>query len=103
MNTYRTSLGERIRKSVIDRRIREAKRISIERQLDRYGYNFCEKCGGQGRLDCSHIKSVDQCQKDGESEKAYDPDNIQILCRKCHQAYDRNGIMNPKIENPGSE
>ena len=90
MNHYKTSSGERIPKSTIDKRIREAKKEKIQQQLDEYGYNFCEKCGISSgvRLDCAHVESVDICQKNGRCEKAYDVSNIKILCRKHHQEYD---------------
>ncbi|MCY4064259.1 MAG: HNH endonuclease signature motif containing protein [Chloroflexi bacterium] len=38
----------------------------------------CVQCGGAGRLEVDHITPL----SDGGA--AYDPDNLQSLCRKCH-------------------
>ncbi len=100
---YHTSDGERISKTEIDHRVREVKRQKLEEQLNDYGYNFCVECVKKTinylpdsmnfrTLDCSHIKSVDECQKTGHSELAWDKDNIRILCRFHHQEYDKNNL-----------
>ncbi len=90
MNSYRLSTGDRISKSVIDARIRKSKAIVLDNQLKEYGFNFCEKCQRSTgvRLDCAHIVSVKTCQEIGYSEKAYKINNIEILCRECHQKQD---------------
>lgn len=94
MGTYSTSTGERLTKSVIDRRIREAKAKLIDQQLLEYGYNFCVDCLASSgvRLDCSHEISVDECQKSGRAELAYDVNNMKIRCRTCHQKKDKNRV-----------
>lgn len=91
MNTYKTSSGERISKSIIDARVRKAKKQKIDNQFEECGYNFCEDCGRSSGvyLDCSHDSSVDQCQKQGKSELAYDVDNLTIRCRFCHKKHDK--------------
>ena len=91
MNTYKTSSGERIKKSVIDRLVRSAKSQVIVNQVNTFGYNFCEECkqSSGAYLDCSHTLSVDQCQKQGKSELAWDVDNIRVLCRSCHRKHDK--------------
>lgn len=95
VNHYRTSTGDRVSKSEIDRRVREAKALKIQQQLDELGYNVCELMShgctpdeGCNRLDCSHIISVKECQERCYSELAWDVKNIQILGRKCHQKRD---------------
>jgi hypothetical protein len=99
MNYYHTSDGRRISKLEIDRRVCEAKKLKIQEQLNEYGYNFCEQCNNDGRpqfanemelsiLDCSHIISVNECQKIGNSELAWRKDNIDILCRWHHKRKD---------------
>lgn len=95
MNHYKTSTGERIGKSEIDRRIREAKEKKLNLQLEEHGYNFCEDCGRSGGeyLDCSHVVSVKKCQDEGMVELAYDVGNIRVLCRPCHQRHDKNGVQ----------
>lgn len=85
MNSYKDSSGQWHKKIEIDRKIRDAKKDKVQSQLDEYGYNFCETCKKGGILDCSHIISVDDCQKSGRSEIAYDVRNIEILCRECHE------------------
>jgi 5-methylcytosine-specific restriction endonuclease McrA len=92
MNTYKTSQGERIKKSEIDHRVRWAKKAALTKQINEHGYNFCENtiCShpNMAPFDCAHIISVNECQKQGKSELAWDIKNIQILCRTCHQWYD---------------
>ena len=91
MNHYRTSTGERISKLEIDKRVRQAKKEKLQEQFEKYGYNFCEEClrNDDKPIDCSHVISVDECQKSGRSELAWDKDNIRILGRKCHKIYDK--------------
>ena len=98
MSKYRCSDGSKLDKSVIDRKIREAKQHALENQRDKFNYNFCETClqSGGVMLDCSHIESVDSCQKNGRAEKSFDMKNIKILCRKCHAKHDKLNIQNPK-------
>jgi len=91
MNSYKLSSGQRIAKSVIDRKVREAKRQKIRQFLDLHGYLFCEDCGKSsgGYLDCSHQISVNDCQKTGKTELAWDVNNIKIRCRACHNQHDK--------------
>ena len=90
MGSFWMSNGERVKKSIIDRRVRQAKRVKLENQLETWGYNFCEDCfrNDDLPLDCSHNISIDQCQKMGRAELAWDLDNIVIRGRKCHQKKD---------------
>ena len=96
MNSYKTSTGERLKQSVIDRLIRKAKAEKLKQQFEEHGYNFCEKCGiSNGTyLDCSHNESVKSCKENGRTEKAFDVDNISILCRQCHKIKDGLNIQN---------
>lgn len=88
-NTYQTSDGQRFKKSIIDQKIKQAKARKLEEMMDDYGYHFCEECKtNQGRLDCSHTISVKQAQEEGQSELAWDVENIKIRCRSCHQKLD---------------
>lgn len=90
MNHYKTSTGDWVSKQTIDFRIRDAKKEKLAAQLNEYGYHFCENenCkGGCGWLDCSHIISVDDCQKSGRAELAWDVKNLEILCRDCHNEH----------------
>jgi 5-methylcytosine-specific restriction endonuclease McrA len=95
MNSCKTSSGDYVLKSVLDRNVRKAKAKKLADQLEEHGYNFCQSCGRSrgDYLDCAHLTSVDQCQKQGMSELAWDVDNINILCRACHAAYDTNVLM----------
>ena len=93
-NTYPDSDGNRIKKTVIDSRTKLAKARKIDSMLLEHGYVFCEECGlnaSSGEpIDCSHDISVDKCQKMGQSELAYDEDNITMRCRPCHRKYDNS-------------
>lgn len=92
MNSYMTSSGEYVLKSVIDRRIRAAKEKKIAQMIEKYGYLFCEECHRNEAagipLDCSHDIPVSECQKRGQSELAWDVNNITIRCWECHHKHD---------------
>lgn len=85
------SNGERVLKTVIDSRVREAKAEKIQQMLDEHGYVFCEDCERNDckPVDCSHDVSVDQCQKQGKSELAWDVNNITMRGRPCHRKHDK--------------
>jgi len=88
-NTYETSDGKRLTKTIIDRKIREAKAQKLQDMMDDFGYHFCEMCGTHNdRLDCSHTISVKEAQETGQSELAWDVNNIKIRCRRCHNDLD---------------
>ena len=91
MNHYYTSDGDRVSKSVIDKRVRKAKSNALSEQFWEFGYNFCVDClrSSGVYLDCSHTISVDEAQKSRRTELAYDKNNIKVRCRECHQAHDR--------------
>jgi hypothetical protein len=104
MNTYKLSDGTRMTKSEIDRRVKQAKKQAIENQLNEFGYNFCQECVSYGlpgsanemelrTLDCSHKKSVKECQESGQSEISFDVSNIDILCRFHHKLRDKLTLM----------
>lgn len=95
MTRYKTSQGEYVSKDYIDRKIRETKKKVLDAQLDFNGFNFCETCHKSSgvRLTCAHIKSVNDCQRDGESEKAFDINNIIIECMFCHSIRDKNNVQ----------
>lgn len=59
-------------------------RLVIERITKQRGPR-CEDCGYGGRIDPSHNYS----QKDFETLIA-DPENITLLCRRHHQAFENN-------------
>lgn len=92
MNTYQTSSGERFSQSQIERKITEAKAKTLEKQIDDFGYNFCEQCGKNAsgtRLDCSHDISVKRAKEEGRTEECWNVKNIIIRCRSCHQKHDK--------------
>lgn len=67
---YRTAEWEKVRQYVIQR-----------------AHGLCEECLRQGRIeagvDVDHIVPLnDQNWKDWDV--AYNPDNLQLLCRQCH-------------------
>ena len=91
MNSYKTSNGERFIECQIQKKIREAKAIILQNQVDEFGYNFCETCGKNANntiLDCSHNYSVSKAKKEGKTELCWDVKNIKIRCRNCHNKYD---------------
>lgn len=102
-NSYKCSDGTRISKAQIDRNVRRAKEEVLQDQENEFGYNFCVECMKSGYpetyddielriIDCSHIKSVNDCQREGKSELAWDKTNIRILCRKHHRLFDKTNL-----------
>lgn len=89
-NSYRLSDGSKMEKPKIDRLIRDAKALKISIMKLEYDYIFCEDCKRSTgvRLDCSHDISVDECQKSGRTELAFDVNNITMRCRDCHIKHD---------------
>jgi hypothetical protein len=68
MNHFYTSEDERVAKSVIDARVREAKSNALSEQFWEFGYNFCTDClSSAGRLDCSHTISSRRSPKDSQN------------------------------------
>jgi hypothetical protein len=90
--SFKTSDGERLSKTKIDGLIRRAKlALTLQRELD--GIMYCEACGDtSGRLTCSHIISVNNCQNDGRTEHAFNVDNMQRECLGCHAETERGTI-----------
>jgi len=91
MSRYKKSDGNYIDKKTIDRLVKEAKKYKLDCFFELHGYYFCEDCERSDRhpIDCSHNISVDQCQKQGKTELAYDVDNITLRCRSCHKKHDK--------------
>ncbi|MDA3779660.1 MAG: hypothetical protein PF487_05455 [Bacteroidales bacterium] len=95
MNYVKTTSGDRIKRSILDRKIREAKAKLIQQQLDDYSYNFCTICKRNDclPLDCSHHISVKEAIETGRSELCWDLDNMAVVGRSCHKIKDSNLIM----------
>ena len=88
------SSGDRVKKSILDRKVRKAKAQVLQNQLDKEGYNFCTTCKRNDckPVTCAHIVSVDECQKSGRSELAWDINNIIPEGIDCHQKRDLNNV-----------
>jgi 5-methylcytosine-specific restriction endonuclease McrA len=69
---YRTAEWERVRQFVIQR-----------------AQGLCEECLRQGRVEAGtevdHIRPLDE-RNWRDWDVAYNPDNLQLLCRECHAA-----------------
>lgn len=89
-NTYMMSTGDRVSKTTIDYKVREAKKKLLSNQLLDFGYNFCVNCNKSSSvyLDCAHDISVKECQESGKSELAWCVGNMKVKCRECHQKQD---------------
>ena len=90
-NTYELSDGSRIKKSIVDRLVKECKDRVSQSFINEHDYLVCEDCR---RNDCqpverSHNISVDMCQKLGITEYAYADENITHRGQPCHKIYDR--------------
>ena len=90
MARYKLSSGEYINKSIIDRKVRDVKKKKLQLHLDEHGYYFCTTCKRNDckPIDCAHVVSVDECQKSGKSELAWDLENLILEGRFCHQKRD---------------
>ena len=61
----------------------------VKRQVfERDGWR-CVRCGGPGRLEGHHIVALHA------GGAAYDPANVETLCRDCHIAHHRPDDMTP--------
>jgi hypothetical protein len=92
MNTYTTSTGERIKESVLDRKIKNAKNF-LKAQLIQDGVprSYCAGCGHNVYdypIDWSHIISIADCKNYGMADLAYTPENIERECRRCHNIWE---------------
>lgn len=90
-NTYQTSSGKRFTQPQIEAKIRKAKAIVLQNQLDTMGYNVCVAClrNDCKPIDCSHTISVKEAKETGRTELCWDIENIVPLGRGCHQRHDK--------------
>ena len=87
MNGKRMSRDKRYQKLLNSPRWAEVKRIVWKR-----AGGLCERCKREGfvtpGVDCHHIKPVECAHTvdgpDGMRARAYNPENIELLCIKCH-------------------
>jgi len=101
-----TSKGDRVTKNIIDRNIRQAKKIKRNIFIYKHGYIFCEDCGrnvnASGIIDLSHTISVNHAKNTGRTELSWDLKNIKHRCRKCHDIHDaKTNFEREEIYNNG--
>lgn len=91
MSKYKMSDGLYVEKSVIDRRVRKAKEQKLAMHLEEHGYFFCTTCNNNEDkpIDVAHVISVDECQKTGKSELAWNLTNMIVEGRECHKKRDK--------------
>jgi len=85
--TYECSDGTRLTKVQVNYLVTAAKADFLEDFRDKYDFHYCEGCKRSTgvRLTCSHIVSVDQCQKAGRTEVAFSKYDLELLCsERCH-------------------
>ena len=90
MNTDKTSNGQRLTKSIIDKKTKIAKAKKLQNQIDEYGHNFCETCFKNSciPITVAHKIIVNEAQKNGKSELCWDLDNLVIEGMECHRKRD---------------
>ena len=91
MNTYSDSQGNRYTTEQINRKSDKAAKELLEIQFIEHGFNFCQKCGRNATntyIDVSHTISRKQAKETGNAQECWNPDNLEILCRSCHQQKD---------------
>lgn len=59
--------------------------------LRRDGFQ-CVECGTRVGLEVDHIKPVREAP-----EKAFDLNNLQVLCKRCHSAKTRREVGHPEL------
>ncbi len=80
----------------VDRKIREAQRAVMIKQLMEHGYGFCTRCGVNSShtiIDPAHKVSVKECKESGQVERAWEQANIIPLCRGCHKKHDKLNLQ----------
>ena len=77
----------------LKRKKKESELLSVVAKIRRDRGNRCEECGHPGRIDPSH----NYCRKDYESLIA-DPENIVLLCRRHHNAFQDNKLWEFKSD-----
>lgn len=65
--------------------IYNTKRWRVLRDYCKATYIVCARCGGIDSIEAHHIYKVSR-----HIDKAYDIDNICLLCKVCHSYVDRN-------------
>jgi len=92
MNTVKLSDGTKIGRNTFDARVFRAKKVMKENFIHNHGYLYCIECGknqnGCERIAASHLISVDECVKSGQSEIAYDLKNMLPMGQKCHREFE---------------
>lgn len=58
--------------------------------LERDGWR-CVKCAKPGKLECHHVKPVDQ------GGEMWAMDNLETLCRTCHIEHHRDDYKRPRF------
>ena len=88
--TYQDSEGNRYTTDQIDAKSKKTALRKLTDQLVDYGYNFCEECKRNDckPIDVSHNVSRKKAKENGNVEIIWDPENMEILGRKCHQIKD---------------
>ena len=95
----------------INQNINKACRELKEEMFEEHGRLFCHLCkesyekdgtyktGFESQIiDCSHNKSRRECKNDGEIEKLWDKDNLELICTLCHREKDKLNLQFTKKE-----
>lgn len=77
----------------LKRKKKESELVLAVAQIRKTRGNRCEECGSTSKTDPSH----NYCRKDYESLIA-DPDNIILLCRRHHNAFQDNKLWEFKSD-----
>ena len=84
------------KKRVRNQRVYDTKKWHRLRDYVRANYYVCARCGSIDDLQLHHIYKIDT-----HIEKAYDIDNVCLLCPACHKYVDTNcksGTLDFKFE-----
>lgn len=77
----------------LKRKKKEAELLAVVAQIRKTRGNRCEECDSAAKTDPSH----NYCRKDYESLIA-DPENITLLCRRHHNAFQDNKMWEFKTD-----
>lgn len=89
--TYKDEDGNKWTTPQINKKSDQAAKNLLLGQFHEYGYNFCQNCKRNDckPIDVSHNVSRKQAKETGKTQLCWDPNNMEILGRKCHQIKDK--------------
>ena len=95
MNPYKDSNGNLWTTAQINRKSDKVAKELIELQFLELGYNRCSNCERNDckPIDVAHLVGRKTAKENGTVEILWNPANMKILGRKCHQHLDKLNLQ----------